>query len=143
MICAVNLLLNLLINFIKRALVVTLLFSTQTFAADAYWILISNNETAYVRYDVNHVLKSSTKVNLWVMYDYKKEQIIKNISYNSKFVHAIIDCQTGRETDDSIAYYSGIAGSGQKVFDEKSIESYPFHPQSITQMLADKYCVSQ
>ena len=143
MIRAVNVLLNFLINFIKSTSVFSLLFSTQTFAADVNWVLISNNETAYVRYDVNHVLKSETKVNLWVMYDYKKEQIIKNISYNSKFVHAIIDCQNGRETDDTITYYSGVVGSGQKVFEEKIEESYPFHPQSITQFLADNYCVSQ
>lgn len=143
MIRTVNVLLNFLINFIKSTSVFSLLFSTQTFAADVNWVLISNNETAYVRYDVNHVLKSGTKVNFWVMYDYKKEQIIKNISYNSKFVHAIIDCQNGRETDDTITYYSGIVGSGQKVFEEKIEESYPFYPQSITQFLADKYCVSQ
>jgi hypothetical protein len=77
------------------------------------------------------------------MYDYKKEQKIKSISYNSKFVHAILDCHTGKETDDSITYYSGIVGSGQKVFEEQSAESYPFHPQSLTQILADKYCFSR
>ncbi len=143
MIRAANFLLNLLINFIKNASFFSLLVSTQTYATDVNWILISNDEIAYVRYDINHVIKSGSKVNLWIMFDYKKEHKIKNISYNSKFVHAIIDCSSGRETDDSITYYSGIVGSGQKVFEEKLEESYPFHPQSITQLLADKYCISQ
>jgi hypothetical protein len=124
------------------AIIVSSILPSSSIATEAIWVLVSETDNEYVRYDSSHIMKNGPVVSLWVMRDYKKEQKMGEYSYKSDFFHQIINCQNGTVMDDRQIYYSGIVGGGNIVFERHSDTSYPFHPNSVTQFLADKFCVS-
>ncbi len=126
---------------IERAVIFFLLvFANCAFAS---WLKFGENDRMVAYYEPNK-LTSSRVSAVWVLYDYKTEQVSSRSGrryWSQKGQHEV-DCNESRSRTTFFTWHSGKMGGGEVVYTgHGALPWEPNSPQSISALLASTVCL--
>ena len=126
-------------------LAATALLAINSTAAFAGWVNLGGNERLTLYYEPL-ATKASGSAVVWVMYDYKSEQVspVSGRRYRSQKGQQEVDCVGSQSRTVFYTWHSGQMGDGPVAYTgTKPTPWEPNSPNSISRVLANAVCSSK